>query len=76
MGSLDCLCQKAISMKLMTYPEKAAIFASGDKFVCCSCFLEHFALKVEVSPNVLFQFMDMLVELRTCDGLIQEISKL
>ena len=59
----------------MTHPEKAGIFASGDKFVCCSRFLEHFSLKIEVSPNVLFQFMDMLIKLRTYDGLIQEISK-
>lgn len=76
-GSLDDLCVDAISRNLMTYPEKSGIMEGGnDKYIHCSHFLEHFALKIEVSPDVLFQFMDMLTKLHTCKGVVQEISKL
>ena len=75
-GSVDGLCMDAIAMNLMTFPERAGILEGGNKFIQASQFLEHFALKIEVSPEVLFQFMDMLTKLGTCDGVVQEISKL
>ena len=75
-GSVDGLCLDAIARRLMTFPEKAGILEGGNKFKHASRFLEHFALKIEVSSQVLFQFMDMLTELGTCDGVLQKLSKL
>ena len=75
-GSVDDLCLDAIAKKLMTHAEKAGIVEGGNKFTHTSRFLEHFALKIGVSPEVLFQYMHMLNKLRTCNGLLQQISKL
>ena len=75
-GSVDGLCIDAIARNLMTFPERSGILESGHKFKQSSQFLEHFALKIEVSPEVVFQFMDMLTELGTCDGVVQKLSKL
>ena len=75
-GSVDGLCLDAIARKLMTFPEQAGILEGDNKFKHASRFLEHFALKIEVSSQVLFQFMDMLTELGTCDGVLQKLSKL
>ena len=75
-GSLDCLCMEAIARNLMTFQERSGILEGGNKFKQASQFLEHFALKIEVSPEVLFQFMDMLAKLGTCDGVLQKLSKL
>ena len=75
-GSVDGLCMDAIARNLMTFPERAGILEGGNKFKQASQFLEHFALKIEVSPEVLFQFMDMLTKLGTCDGVLQKLSKL
>ena len=67
-GSVDDLCLDAIARKLMTHPEKAGILEGDNKFPHASRFLEHFALKIEVEPPVLFQFTSMLKQLGTCDG--------
>ena len=75
-GSVDGLCMDAIARNLMTFPERAGILEGGNKFKQASQFLEHFALKIEVSPEVLIQFMDMLTDLGTCNGVVQELSKL
>ena len=75
-GSVDGLCRDAIARKLMTLPQQAGILEGYNKFKHASRFLEHFALKIELSSQVLFQFMDMLTELGTCDGVLQKLSKL
>ena len=75
-GSMDGLCLDAIARMLMTHPEKAGILEGGTKFSHASRFLEHFALKIEVEPPVLFQFTSMLKQLGTCDGVVQEVGKL
>ena len=75
-GSVDGLCLDAIARNLMTFPERAGILEGGNKFKQASQFLEHFALRIEVLPEVLFQFMDMLTKLGTCDGVLQKLSKL
>ena len=59
----------------MTHMEKAGILKGDNKFEHCSSFLEHFALKIEAEPTELFQFMDMLEELGTCDRLVQKFGK-
>ena len=74
-GSVDGLCLDAIARNLMTFPERAGILEGGNKFKQASQFLEHFALKIEVSPEVLILFMDILTKLGTCDGVVQKLSK-
>ena len=75
-GSVDALCSEAISRNLLTFSEKACILEEKDVFKKVSCFLNHFALKIEVSHEVWFQFIDMLTNLRTCGELIEKLSKL
>ena len=76
-GSVDGLCVEAISMKLMTLENKAGILEGGNNFTHSSRFLEHFALKIDVTPSVLALFMNMLCGLHTrdCDELVREMSK-
>ena len=75
-ASVDALCLDAIARKLMTFPEKADILEGGNIFKHASRFLEHFSLKIQVSPEVLSQFRDMLTKLGIYDGLVQNLRKL
>ena len=74
-GSVGDLCLGAIARNLMTFPEQAGILEGGNKFKQASLFLEHLALKIEVTPEVLFEFADMLTKLRTCDGIVQKLTE-
>ena len=77
MGSLDELCEKAISINLMTSAQKAGIFAAGNKYIHASNFLEHFEMMIAVQPPVLFDFMNMLSELQLvpCAAVIQQMGR-
>ena len=70
-NSLDGLCTEAVSMDLMTYEEKGVI-KEGNKHHQCSNFLEHFGMKIEVTPGVFYQFTKLLGALRTCDGVVKQ----
>ena len=74
-GSVDALCSDAIARKLMTHEEKAGILEGGNKFTHASRLLEHFALKIDVEPPVLFQFTSMLEQLGTCQQLVDYFGK-
>lgn len=75
-GSVDDLCMAAIGRRLMTFPERAAILQGDNKFEQASKLLEHFGMKIQVSPEVFPQFVDILTTLGTCDELVQKLSKL
>ena len=71
-GSVDRLCDKAISVKLMTHGEKAGILVDSNKYEQASRFLDSLAPKIEVQPSVLALLMNMLTGLhsRTCDQIV------
>ena len=73
-NSLDGLCTGAISMGLMNYGEKDVIW-QGSKLHRCSDFLQHFGMKIEVTPEVFYQFVELLGTLGTCDGVIKQTSR-
>ena len=70
-GSVDGLCDEAISQKMMTHEEKAGILADN-KYGQASRFLDSLAPKIEVDPQVLALLMNMLsgLRLRTCDQVV------
>ena len=74
--SVDGLCNKAISEKLITHTEKAGILVDNNKHEQASRFLDGLALKIEVDPQVLALLMNMLsgLGLRTCDQIVLRIS--
>ena len=76
-GSVDELCDKAVSEKLMTHPEKAEILVDNNEHKQASRFLGNLAPKIEVDPPVLALLMNMLsgLGLRTCDQIVLKISK-
>ena len=71
-GSVDALCDKAISEELMTYEEKAGILVDSNKHEQASRFLDSLAPKIEVDPVRLALLMNMLTGLhsRTCDQIV------
>ena len=75
-GSVDGLCDKAISVNLMTHEEKAGILVDN-KYEQASRFLDSLAAKIKVDPQVLDLLMKMLggLGLRTCDQIVLRISK-
>ena len=77
LGSLHKLCGYAIADRLMTRPEQAQILGGDTKFEQASRFLEHYALKIEVEPSVLFNFTSMLRKLGTvdCDKLAHTLGR-
>ena len=76
-GSVNELCEKAVSEKLMTHEEKAGILVDNDKHKQASRFLDNLAPKIEVEPVVLALLMNMLtgLGLRTYEQIVLEISK-
>ena len=76
-GSVDGLCDKAISEKLMTHEEKAGILVDSNEHKQASRFLDKLAPKIEVDPQVLALVMNMLsgLRLRTSDQIVLRISK-
>ena len=72
-NSLDGLCGDAISKRLMTYAEMGDI-QEGSSHRQCTRFLNHFGMKIQVTPGVFYQFVELLGALRTCDGVVQQIS--
>ena len=76
-GSVDGLCEKAISENLLTSAEKSAIFVDNDKHRQASRFLDNLGLKIAVDPPVLALLMNMLsgLGLRTCDQIVLRIGK-
>ena len=70
-GSVDRLCDMAISEKLMTHGEKAGILVDN-KYEQASRFLDSLAPKIEVDPEVLALLMNMLtgLHLRICDQIV------
>ena len=70
-NSLDALCADAIEKRLMTYAEMGKILEGSSQ---CIRFLNHFGMKIEVTPGVFYQFVELLGALRTCDGVVQQIS--
>ena len=75
LGSVNGLCEKAISVNLMTHEEKAGILVDNNKYEQASRFLDNFAPKVD--PQVLALLMNMLsgLGLTTCDQIVLGISK-
>ena len=71
-GSVDGLCDKAISEKLVTHEEKAKILVDNNEHKQASRFLDSLAPKIEVDPEVLALLMNMLtgLHLRTCDQIV------
>ena len=71
-GSVDGLCDKAISEKLMTHEEKAGILVDNNEHKQASRFLDSLAPKIEVDPEVLALLMNMLtgLHLGTCDKIV------
>ena len=76
-GSVDRLCNKAISEKLMTHEEKAGILVDNNKYEQASRFLDSLAPKIKVDPQVLALLMKMLngLGLGTSDQIVLRISK-
>ena len=77
MGSVDRLCVYAIADRLMTREQQAKILGGDNKFEQASRLLEHYALKIEVEPSVLFNFTSMLRKLETkdCDELAHTLGR-
>ena len=76
-GSVDGLCNKAISVNLMTHEEKAGILVDSNKYEQASRFLDSLAPKIKMDPQVLALLLNMLnrLGLGTCDQIVLRISK-
>ena len=72
-NSLDALCVDARAKRLMTYAEMGKI-QEGSRHPQCIRFMNHFGMKIEVTPGVFYQFMELLGAMHTCDEVIQQIS--